>query len=453
VKRTLVLLSTIFAFALLASLQAAEEPGDEVIQLIIGLVSDKDKDMRSVGLQQVREEAKGAAATKRFAALLPKLPAEAQAGMLDALGDRGDKAARPAVLEMLKSKEEQVRASALRALANIGETADVPTLAQSLTAAGPEKAAARISLAKLRGPEINAAIVAELKTAKAEARAELLGALAARKAAECVHSVITAAEDADPAVRAAALAALRVLADQKQTGAIVKLLKAAKEGQEQWKAEQALLAVCTRGREACVEPILAGAKDADASAGAALLRALARCGGAKALEAIVAATKEQRAEVRAEAVRALANWPDPSAIPALRAIAQQAEPIAQQGVAVEGLVRLASPGKDRPANVALLGEAMKLARRTQEKRLVLGVLGGLGTPEALALVAPMIDDPSLTDEACLAAVLIVEKLSAADQARQKAVLEKACDKAKDPEIRERAKKGVAPKRARIGPDF
>ena len=88
--------------------------------------------MRAVGLQQVREQAKGPAATKRFAALLPKLPPDAQAGLLDALGDRGDKAARPALLDMLKSRDEPVRAAALRALGSLGEPDDVPLLAQSL---------------------------------------------------------------------------------------------------------------------------------------------------------------------------------------------------------------------------------------------------------------------------------------------------------------------------------
>jgi hypothetical protein len=91
-------------------LAAADDAGDEVVQMVVGLLSDKDREMRALGLQQVREEAKGPAATRRFAAVLPKLPPEAQAGLLAALGDRGDKAARPAVVAMLGSPEEAVRA-------------------------------------------------------------------------------------------------------------------------------------------------------------------------------------------------------------------------------------------------------------------------------------------------------------------------------------------------------
>ena len=108
--------------------------------------------MRAVGLQQVREAAKGPAATKRFAALLPKLSPEAQAGLLAALADRGDNAARPAVLDDAQEPDEPVRAAALRALGSLGEAADVPLLVQTLAAAAePEKTAARASLARCAG--------------------------------------------------------------------------------------------------------------------------------------------------------------------------------------------------------------------------------------------------------------------------------------------------------------
>ena len=99
------------------------------MQMIVELVSDSDPDMRALGLQQVREEAPGEAATKRFTSLLSELPPDAQAGLLEALGDRKDAAARPAVLEMLDSQEEAVRAAALGALGALGAASDVPILA------------------------------------------------------------------------------------------------------------------------------------------------------------------------------------------------------------------------------------------------------------------------------------------------------------------------------------
>jgi HEAT repeat protein len=433
------------ALALSGTLRAAEAPGEELVQMIITLVSDKDRDMRSVGLQQVREEAKGPEATKKFAALLPKLSVDAQAGLLDALGDRADKSARPAVVAMLKSPDEAVRAAALKALGSLGAGEDVPVLAKSLTTAGAEKTAAKAALVRLRGEGINATIVGESKQAKAEVRAELLAVLASRGATESVPVVLAAAEDADPTVRVAALAALRVLAGADQTAAVVKLVKAAKDSQEQWKAESALLAVCTRGRDACAPAILAGMADASPAASACLLRALARAGGDKALAAIVAATKDERPAVQNEAVRVLASWPEAAAVPHLLAIAKQPGSGPHQAIAVQGLVRLASPVKDKPADVSLLAQAMKLAQRAQEKRTVLGVLGGIASKESLDLVTPAMEDPEVSDEACLAAVLIAEQLS--DPALRRAALEKAMAKTQNPQIREKAQetlKGKAP---------
>jgi len=424
-----------------ACLAAVEEASDELVEMVVGLLNDKDRDMRALGLQQVRTEAKGQAATKRFAAVLPKLPPEAQVGLLTALGERGDPAARSAVIEMLDSQEESVRAAAIGALGALGGLSDVSVLVRKLTASTEsEKAAAQQALARLRGQGVNAAIAAELKQAKPDACAKLLKALAARNATDSVAAILQAAEAPELEVRLAALAALRGLADQSHTGAIVRLLKAARQDDEQNQAEAALSAVCARGREACVDAIRAGMPGAAPWARAALLRTLARAGGPRSLEAVVAATKDDDSMVRDEAVRLLAGWPEASVAPHLLAIAGQSGPLRYHVLAVRGLVRLASPLADRPANLDLLAESLKIAKRPEEKRIVLGVLGSIPTAQSLALIVPAMDDPDLADEACLAALLIAESQTNLDKGQRRAVAEKALAKAKSQPIRERAGK-------------
>ena len=54
--------------------------------------------MRSVGLEQVRTEAKGPEATKQFASQLTKLMPAGEIGLLSALASRGDAIAKPEVL-------------------------------------------------------------------------------------------------------------------------------------------------------------------------------------------------------------------------------------------------------------------------------------------------------------------------------------------------------------------
>jgi HEAT repeat protein len=91
----------------LATVSLAEEPNKELVGLIINLLSDPDKDVRGLGFDQVRSEAKGSAATERFSAQLPKLSHDAQAGLLSALADRGDPAARPGVRELLSASDSE----------------------------------------------------------------------------------------------------------------------------------------------------------------------------------------------------------------------------------------------------------------------------------------------------------------------------------------------------------
>ena len=119
-----------------ANSPAADDAGADLIALVVNLLGEKDKDLRAVGLEQVRSDAKGQAATRQFAAQLPKLPPNAQAGLLSALADRGDSAARPAVLELLAaSREEPVRVAAIEALGPLGEPDDLQRLVESLSSA------------------------------------------------------------------------------------------------------------------------------------------------------------------------------------------------------------------------------------------------------------------------------------------------------------------------------
>ena len=173
---------TVLAFALSSS--AKDEPNSELVQMVVNLLSEKDKDLRAVGLDQVRNEAKGTAATKQFAAQFPKLNAAEQAGLLSALADRGDAAALPAVIELLPtSRDEAVRAAAVSAVGSLGGAADLPLLLKSLTdGAAAEKAAARAAIERLRGEAVPGEIAAATKISPPPIRIALIEILADRRA-------------------------------------------------------------------------------------------------------------------------------------------------------------------------------------------------------------------------------------------------------------------------------
>ena len=418
---------------------AQEDPDDALIQMVVELLSDADRDMRAVGLQQVREEVPGEAATNRFAALLPKLKPGAQADLLEALGDRGDAAARPAVVMMLLSQEESVRAAVLRALGALGDTSDVVLLAlKAATGSGLEKRAARQSLVRLRGDDVNATIVAALAVGGSKVRVELLGVLAARGAKETLPTVIAGAEDSEASVRLAALDALRFLADQRHVATIVEILKAAKDDQSRRKAELALLVVCSRGGQVCADAIIAGLAQADVPSRVVLLRALARAGGPKALAEVVARLDDDDRTVRDEAVRMLSIWPTREAMEPLRVFAFPGDNRRYQVLAIRGLARLAGPQGDQPADLKTLSELMSSVKPLADKRLVLGALGGAATAEALAMALSNMDQSDLVEEAGAAAARIAEKMGEGEGDTVFRAMKKVLDGTKNPHTRARA---------------
>ena len=167
---------------------------------------------------------------------------------------------------------------------------------------------------------------------------------------------------------------------------------------------------------------------------------MARAGGPEALEAIVARLQDDDEAVRDEAVRMLSSWSDPAVLPHLLSIAEKRGGLRHQVLAIRGLVRLAGPHEDKPADINILAEAMNLAKRPQEKRLVLGVLGGIATTASLALVTPALDDPTLTLEASLAAVMIAEKIKDRNKDEIRAAIETVLEAAKSQPVHKRAEK-------------
>ena len=127
---------TVFGWLVLGSLLlfpsttsiAADAP-DEFLQLVVKLIGDSDREFRAAGLDHVRTHSGGSEGTKLFAGRLPELDSAGQTALVRALADRGDPAARPAIVGLLNSSaDESVRVAAISALGKLGEPADLPLL-------------------------------------------------------------------------------------------------------------------------------------------------------------------------------------------------------------------------------------------------------------------------------------------------------------------------------------
>ncbi len=448
-SRTSFLASSSLAFLLVFALPIAPSAcaDDDLVQTVSDLVSDKDKDVRAVGLEQVRDEVKGPEATRRFAALLPKLAPEAQVGLLGALAERGDAAARPAVLDLLNNSQGEVRGAAIRALGALGDKDDVPRLTKLLGEADSEKDAVA-AITRLHGEGVNAALCAEMKTAAPAQRVKLLQLLVARHAIDTVPTLLEAAKDADASVRIAALAALGQLAGPEGVAKLAHLILDAKDAAAREEAEKALMLIAQRDPKAKVDqralPLLKVMSGLSEKEKTALLSALGRIGGKPALKVIEAALADKDSARSAAALRALCNWPDGSIAPRLVELALAAKDPADRKLVVDALIRVAPLPDKRPVAVrlAMLKKAMELASSDQQKALVLKRASAILSLETLRFVAPYMDQPEFTQLACKTVVELAhhKELRQPNKAEFNKALDKVIALSKDPVVILRAQR-------------
>ncbi|HEV3415596.1 MAG TPA: HEAT repeat domain-containing protein [Pirellulales bacterium] len=435
------------ALALSGRSLAADDPADQLVPIVINLITDKDKDLRALGLQQVREQAKGAAATKRFAALLSELAPDVQAALLGALADRGDAAARPAVLEMLKSSDGRVRAAAIHAMGPLGATEDTALLIHSLAgAAGPEKAAARDSLVRLSGDPVSQAIAAALAQVPPATRAELIAILATRRATIALPSLLVAAEDPDSGVRTAAMAALAELAGPDQVAGMVKGVLKAKAGAERDAAERAVMTVCFRidDPNKRAEPLLAAMAKLTPDENTPLLSTLGRVGGTAALKIVNAAIADENPRRHAAGIRALCNWPDATVAAQIEGMVPPARDPDERTQLVRALIRVAALHDKRTdaERLAVLKRAMTLATTDEERNLVVKRCRTIRTVESLRYLVPYLEQPPFAQEACASVVELAhhKEVRVPNEAEFDRALDTVIRIGKDPDVVDHAQR-------------
>jgi len=162
-----------------------------------------------------------------------------------------------------------------------------------------------------------------------------------------------------------------------------------------------------------VENILCAAVGkASGDAKMALMRVMRFGGGDKSFAMVKKAATSGEGKVRDEAVSILSGWSDPAAFPALLKMAQTTEDQRTKILAMRGCCRLL-PLYDVPPSqkLKLFNQIMAMAERPEEKKLALAALGSIETIEALNAAQKHLKTPGLTEEACLAAVQIGNKIA------------------------------------------
>ncbi len=363
---------------------------------------------------QTAQELPGAEVTLALSTVLYRLPADNQILVIQTLGKRADALASAALFALAKNGAKSVRIAAIRSLSEIGHASAVPVLAELLNDADGEiSQAAQESLAALPGRQADAAVMRMLDSSQTSRRLTALELIGRRRMTTSIPALLKAAGDAEAKVRPAALKKVGELGGPAELPALLNLLMNLRASQDLEAAERALSAVCMKADNPQsytmkLTSLLVQARPAQKNA---LLRVLGVIGGTNALKAVRSAANDSNAQVRAVAIRVLCGWKTADAAPDLLALAKSSPDSPRKTRALRGYISLVRD-ENLPTRqkLAMCKEAAVLVRRNEEKKLLLGVLGGVPAAEALSMAMTYIDDPATKNEASFAAVAIGEKI-------------------------------------------
>ena len=283
--------------------------GEQAVALVVRGLTGEDRAARRAALQLVRT-IPGQAATQEFAAVVSQVAPAAQVALLEALEQRRDSAAVPALVAAAGSPRLDVRLAAIKGLGTLGDASTVALLAATAAqAAGGEQEAAREALVLLKDPQVSHRLLAMLPQSKPDVQREIVQTLGQRLETQAVPALMNLAEKGEAATRLLALRSLATLADGEVAATLIGLLRQAQTEPEQEAAERALVAACGRSSHptAYVANILAARQGTAVSTQAALLRSAGRLGGQDALAALREGLREKEAAIQDAAVRTLAE--------------------------------------------------------------------------------------------------------------------------------------------------
>jgi len=415
---------------------------EEGTSLLIAELSAEDEGrfMAAIGVSRELSEPH---LTGALVGRLAGLPPARQALLIEVIGDRGDVAARPAILQAAASSSPEVRTAALRALATLGDSSSLELLLDAGVQSEPEvSAAALTALAALTDPKVDTVLAEMVGTAEGPMERIVVELAGRRQITAAVPALLKAAASPREEIRLAALTSLGATIGPRQLSVLTERLVASESDQELAVVEEALKAACRRSadKEACAEPLVSCLPEVPRPVRLFLLELFGELGGPTALKAVSAAALDKDEETQDVGTRVLGQWLSPDAAPVLLKVARNSSHAKFRIRALRGGIRILRQMDLPPeSRLAMCREAMEMAERDEERVLALEAIGRIPSRQALDVVVSHLDTASLKAAAASAAVSIGEKMIPCEPAAVAATMKKVLQATDDGELVRRAR--------------
>ena len=393
-----------------AALQTlADNIGDGAVPELVQAATNANRQV-SVAALETMLRMRSDKAEAALAGILRNGPSHVRIALLETLDSSAGDNLMAGAIGCLEDRDEAVRLAAIPAAARMGGRDVLPELLAVLRSGDADEIdrAKQAVLLLAREPDMKA-IAGAMPGAPAATQVVLLGILQERRATDCVDAVFQAAAAENADVRKAALKALSALASPDDLSKVVDILLQAENEREQSGAQRCVVALAglVPGIEARTSVLREAYASADDSKKALILGILPELGGAEALKTVVSATDAQDKILRDAAIRALSSWPDDSAAENMLLAAGKSDELTSQVLLLRGYVRVVrGSGRQPGEKIRSYREAMAVASRPEEKKLVLGALVDVKTLESLQFVGAHLSDPEVQSDAAGIVVLI-----------------------------------------------
>lgn len=289
--------------------------------------------------------------------LIGKLPVQAQAEAIRALGEQGHVDIMPLVERAIRSQDDDLLLAAVQVLAKTGDASHVRTLVElAAKDDGDVASAAANSLAKMQADGVDNIIKKGLEEWPDPMHSVLIG-VAAKRQSRGLSPTLLALAEKRPALRGEIYKALATIGtpDACQT-----LLKHLSDEMDTGTRKSLELAISVLARDD-VLPVIQAWKNTKehAKARAGILRIVAFIGGTDGLKPVRSALGSDDKELQREAIRALSRWPDAAAIDDLLTLLQAKDKFART-MAVRGLMRLVDKTSDKQKRLGILDTLARL---------------------------------------------------------------------------------------------
>ncbi len=407
------------------------------VDLMVEQLKSSDPDCFQMGLA-VSSVLPGERATKGLTDSLEAEPSpNRQVLLILAMKDRGDKTALRAVLAKIKSDSQVVRLAAVDAIGRLGNDSSVPILLS--VAKGANTEAVLGALTALQGANVNAALMKAAEPPHTSVVAvRTLGRRRAKEAAELLFQL--SATDSST-VSQEAIVALGMTVPQDRFLDLLALLKTAKSASRKAALQKAIHAAVFRSTQpdSCAEALGAMIPSSSGTDREFLFEQVRIAGGTRAVALMRELATGSDEALQDAATKTLGRWLSADAAPVLLQVAQGDGKFANR--ALGGYIRIFSqfelPETER---VAMATKALKVARRTSERRAAIDAMTRFPCVGTFQLALEQLDVPGSEATAAKAVLTIGRTVLDLDPERGKAGLKRLIEANISKSVTDSAKK-------------